>query len=92
MKTLKLFSTLREVVGAKQIEIPFENGQTVRDLLQTVANAHPQLGAKILQPDGQLTGLVQVLVEGRNIDWLRGLDTTIAEGDDVVLLPPSAGG
>lgn len=92
MKKLKLFATLRDVVGAKEITVPFEEGQTVRDLIQSIHSIHPVLGEQILTEDGQLTGLVQVLVHGRNISWLQGLETHVSSDDIVILLPPSAGG
>jgi len=93
MKTLKLFATLRDIAGAKEITVPFEDGQTVRQLIQTITEVQPELGCKILDETGdELSGLVHVMVHGRNIHWLDGLDTTIAEDDIVVLMPPSAGG
>ena len=72
--------------------VPFEDGQTVRDLIESIHGVNPVLGEKILAADGRLTGAVQILVHGRNISWLQGLDTPISEDDVVVLLPPSAGG
>ena len=33
-----------------------------------------------------------VLVNGRNIELLRGLETELMDGDLVVLLPPLSGG
>ncbi len=92
MKTIRLFATLRDVAGAKEVTIPFSDGQTVREMLAAVAEAYPALGAKILDPQGELTGLVHVLVHGRNVMWLEGLETVVRESDLIVLLPPSAGG
>ena len=92
MKTLKLLATLRDVAGSSQIDVPFEDGQSVRELLQAINNFNPELGQKIVTDDGQLTGLVHVLVHGRNITWLQGLDTPINQDDIITLLPPSAGG
>ena len=92
MKTLKLLAALRDVVGDSEISVPFEDGQTVRELLQSIHKLNPALGARIVSDGGQLTGLVQILVHGRNISWLQGLDTPIRQDDVVVLLPPSAGG
>ena len=91
-KTLKLLASLRDVAGSNQIDVPFKDGQTVRELLQAISNLNPELGQKIVADDGQLTGLVHVLVHGRNITWLQGLDTTINQDDIITLLPPSAGG
>jgi molybdopterin synthase sulfur carrier subunit len=91
-KRLKLFATLRDIVGKKEMTVPFRAGQTVRDLLDSIAEIHPELGREIMTDDGELTGLVHVMVHGRNIQWLDGLDTTIKEDDILVLMPPSAGG
>ena len=37
-------------------------------------------------------GELVILVNGRNIDTLEGLDTQLRDGDSVTLLPPFAGG
>jgi MoaD family protein len=92
MRTIKLFATLRDFVGAKDITVPFDGGGTARDLIQAIRQVNPALGDKIADQDGQLSGLVHIFVEGRNIDWLQGLDTVIADTDDVFLIPPVAGG
>lgn len=92
MRTIKLFATLRDFVGAKEITVPFEAGGTARDLLQAIRQVNPALGDKIADNNGQLSGLVHIFVEGRNIDWLQGLDTVITEADEVFMIPPVAGG
>ncbi len=92
MKTIRLFATLRDVTGVKELSIPFADGQTVREMLHTVVDVQPALREKIFDGQGDLTGLVHVLVHGRNIMWLNGLDTIVRDGDQIVLLPPSAGG
>lgn len=92
MKTIKLLTTLRDIAGAKEIEVPFQGGITVRELLHNVTALHQPLGEAIWDQQGELTGLVHILVQGRNIEWLNGLDTVIQEHDQIVFLPPSAGG
>jgi molybdopterin synthase sulfur carrier subunit len=92
MKTLKLFATLRDIAGTSTITIPFEDGITVRHMIENIRNVQPELAEAILDEHGELTGLVHVMVHGRNIHWLNGLDTLVRESDQVVLMPPSAGG
>ncbi len=91
-KTLKLSSILRDAVGAKELVIPSEDIHTVRDMIGVIATVNPTLDAKIIGQDGELTGLVHILVHGRNIIWLQGLDTVVSDKDEVVLIPPTAGG
>lgn len=91
-KKLKLLSTLRDLVGIKELTIPIEDGQTVREMIEVIGTVNLILGSKILDEGGELTGLVHILVNGRNIMWLHGLDTILTEQDDIILLPPTAGG
>lgn len=91
-KTIKLLATLRDLTGKKSITVPFEEGQTVRKLLDDLTILEPALQHEIINPQGELTGLVHILVHGRNIQWLQGLDTPIREQDILTFLPPSAGG
>jgi sulfur-carrier protein len=92
MKTLKLFATLRDLAGVRELEVPFEHGQTVRELVETIRDIQPELAEEIVNAEGEMTGLVHILVHGRHTQWLDGLDTVIKDSDVVVLMPPSAGG
>ncbi len=91
-KKLKLFSTLRDAVGIKELTIPVETGQTVREMIEVISSVNATLGQKIIEENGELTGLVHILVNGRNIMWLKGLDTMLTADDEIILLPPTAGG
>lgn len=91
-KKLKIFSILRDAVGIKELIIPVESGQTVREMIEVIGSVNPILHEKIIEKNGELTGLVHILVNGRNIMWLQGLDTLLTEDDDIILLPPTAGG
>jgi hypothetical protein len=59
MKHLKLFATLRDVVGAPSISVPFDEG-SVRDLIAAIAKVHPVLAQKIVDDRGEMTGLVHL--------------------------------
>ena len=92
-KTIRLYATLRDIVGDREITVPFEDGATVRDLIRAIQEASPELGAKILDQDGQLTKLVHIFVNGRNVLLLeQGLDTPITPDAQVSIFPPTAGG
>ncbi|HLV43416.1 MAG TPA: ubiquitin-like small modifier protein 1 [Aggregatilineales bacterium] len=91
MLKITLYATLREIAGGKTLHIPFEGG-TVRDFVAALAAEHPAIAEKLVDGAGQLTGEVHVFVQGRNVVWLDGLDTVIADGDEIDLIPPVAGG
>lgn len=92
MKKIRLFATVRDIAGSRTLAIPFKDGDTVHDMIQSIDLVCPALGAKLLDENGQLSSLVHIYVRGRNVEWLAGLDTPVAEQDDVFLVPPMAGG
>jgi molybdopterin synthase sulfur carrier subunit len=92
VKTVKLLATLRSVAGAKEVSVPVGADATVRDLLRSITQIHPALGARILEDDGQLKPGFQFVVGGRHIDLLQGLDTPVADADNLMLIPPVSGG
>ncbi|MBE3596119.1 MAG: MoaD/ThiS family protein [Hydrogenibacillus sp.] len=88
---VKLFANFRDICGTKVIEVEPE-GSRVRDLLGALSARHPAMREELFQPDGSLRPFVQILINGRNIAFARGLDTEVEEGDEIALFPPVAGG
>ena len=92
MITVKLLASLRKLAGGRELIVPLKPGGTVGDLFQAIGEVNPEIRAKVIDEDGELTGIVQVLLDGRNVLWLDGLDTIIDPEQTVTLIPPVAGG
>lgn len=92
MIAVKLYATLRDIAGAKKLDVPFNYGGTARELMQAIAQASPSLGEKLLDGEGKPTGFAHIFVDGRNVMWLEDMDTVVESGSDVDLIPPVAGG
>ena len=67
------------------------NGGTVRAVLADLISRFPSLGSRVLE-DGNLARFVNVYVGGEDVRTRDGLDTPVAEGETVILLPAVAGG
>lgn len=90
---IRLYATLRPLVGGRNVSLPKIEGERVGDLLQRLLEAHPQLQGHLLTPDGTaLLPHVQVFLAGRSVRDLQGLDTPIGTLTDVAIFPPVAGG
>ncbi len=83
-------SALRAFVD-RQSEIGAE-GATVGEVLAHVAAQYPDLKHQIYEDDTNLRGFVNVFVDGTNIRKLNGLDTPVAAGAAVMIVPAIAGG
>ncbi len=89
---VRLFATLRQVAGTKEVEVDLEAGETVRHALERLVELRPNLKVLIFDERGDLQRSIIVLLKGRNIRLEEGLDTVLGEGDYLALFPPVAGG
>ncbi len=90
--TVRLSASLRAAAGAKEVSVPCAPDTTVRALLHAIGAANPALAERLLDSQQDLNKGVQVLVNGRHIDFLNGLETPLQPTDSVMLIPPVAGG
>jgi sulfur-carrier protein len=89
---VRVFATLRDVLGTKQIDVPLDGPATVGAVLENLVQRYPALGRKLWNQDGNLTGSITVMVNGRAVQYLSGLDTQIGPDDNLTLFPPIGGG
>jgi cysteine synthase/molybdopterin converting factor small subunit len=89
MSRVRIPPTLRsEVGGEREVE---GTGSTLRELLDDLASRFPGLGAQVLE-EGEVAPFVNVYVDSEDVRTLQGLDTPVADGSTVILLPAMAGG
>ena len=74
--------------GAKSVE---GSGGTLAELITDLDARHPGLGDRLLD-SGQLRRFVNVYKNDEDVRFLGGLDTELADGDSVTVLPAVAGG
>lgn len=88
--TVRIPTPLRSFTnGADQVSA---QGRTVGEVLQDLGTAHAGLLGRIVEPDGRLRNFVNLFVGSRNIRTLDGLETAVAEGDVLSIVPAVAGG
>ena len=90
MPKAKIPPVLRAQTGG-EAEVTTE-GPTVGDALRSLASLHPDTEGQLFSPDGELNRYVNVYLNDEDVRVLDGLDTAVADGDTVVILPAMAGG
>jgi molybdopterin synthase sulfur carrier subunit len=65
---------------------------TVADLIDQLDDRYPGMKQQLMTDQGELHRFVNVYVNDEDARYLEKLDTKVAEGDKVALLPSVAGG
>jgi molybdopterin converting factor small subunit len=68
------------------------DGATVQEVLAKLVAEYPGLTGQVVQDDGSLHKFVNIYVNDDDVRYLQGLDTPVADGAEVSILPAVAGG
>jgi sulfur-carrier protein len=90
MATIKIPPVLRASVGGEK-EVS-ASGENVGEVLRDLAATHPATQSQLFAPGGELNRYVNVYLNDEDVRVLDGLDTSVGEGDTLVILPAMAGG
>jgi len=90
---IKFIGALRHISGKTRLTVAYKTGMLLKDLLAEIhcssSTVYKSLG------DSQANNSVEnalILVNGREISVLDGLETKISDGDEIVFVPVIHGG
>ncbi|MBR1863902.1 MAG: molybdopterin-synthase adenylyltransferase MoeB [Ruminococcus sp.] len=83
-------TTLRLFTG-QQSEVELE-GATAGEVIAQLADEYPESRKALYDENGTLRSFINVFVGQYNIKDLKGWDTPVGDGDEIMLIPAIAGG
>jgi sulfur-carrier protein len=90
MATVRIPPVLRPSVnGEREVTA---GGSSVGEVLNALAEAHPGTKSQLFGPEGDLNRYVNVYLNDEDVRVLDGLETSVSDGDTLVILPAMAGG
>jgi molybdopterin synthase sulfur carrier subunit len=88
--SVRVPTQLRTLTGGKgEIEV---EGSTVGEALKALDAANPGLAERLFDDGGNLRRFVNVFLADEDVRFLSGLDTPVAAGQTVSIVPAVAGG
>ena len=88
--TIKLPTILRKFADS-EARVSAE-GATLEEVLKDLESRYPGITKNVIAADGGLHRFINVYVNDEDVRYLGSLETPIAEGDTVSILPAVAGG
>ncbi len=89
--TVKYFATIRTYAGETERRLD-DAPADLRELLAALAARYGTPFRRAVFSDDELGSAIIILVNGRNVLYLQGLDTSLGEDDEVSIFPMVAGG
>ncbi|MEM2896289.1 MAG: MoaD/ThiS family protein [Candidatus Bathyarchaeia archaeon] len=92
---IKFATYTRDFIGGKkEVTLELPSSSTINNLIEELSNRFERsFKEKIIDSKtGKLQQHVIILVNGREITFLKGLETVLNENDEVAFIPPFAGG
>jgi len=91
--TVKFFGALRTASGKGNFAVQVKEAVSVREIMNKIVEELPRLKRTLIVP--QLKNPrpnALILVNGKEISVLKGLETMLKDGDEIVLVPITHGG
>jgi sulfur-carrier protein len=88
--TVKLPTILRKHAGGEARV--GADGATLAEVLDDLESRYPGITRNVVSDEGGLHRFINVYVNDEDVRYLGSLETTVAEGDVVSILPAVAGG
>jgi molybdopterin synthase sulfur carrier subunit len=91
--TVKFIGNLRNFSGKSKIILKFEDTVSLREAVGKIVEKLPKLRRALIDPEMEdPRPNVLIIVNGKEISVLKGLETVLKDGDEVVFVPVSHGG
>jgi MoaD family protein len=91
--TVKFIGAFRSISGESKLSITVKDNVPLSEVIKQVVEEKPKLKRALIDPeleDPRPNTLI--LVNGKEISVLKGLDTIVENGDEVVFVPVVHGG
>ena len=88
--TVRLPTVMRAAAGGQSSVSA--NAGTLSEVFDDLVRQFPNLEGQLVTEDGQLHRFVNVYVDDEDVRYLQKLDTPVADGAEISILPAVAGG
>jgi len=90
---LKFVGSFRNLTNKSKVTLELEEGARLKEVIGRIVEKFPKIERALIDPElGDPRPNTLIIVNGREISILKGLDTILKDGDEVVFIPVSHGG
>jgi len=88
---IRFYATLRPLVGGRSVDLS-DPADTIKGILEQLASEYEGLHDQLFDDDGTVRRFVAIMVDGRDIRHIDGLQSRVNPESELDIFPPVAGG
>lgn len=88
---IKGLASFRDLLGSES-SLEVESGSTIEDVLQKLSSKNRRFRENAFDESGRLRDFVKLMKNKKIIESSEAKDIKLAEGDELAIFPPVAGG
>jgi len=89
---IKFFSLIKFDLKKDEVDYQLSESESIKEIIKLLDQEFDNYFSRKLLENGELKSGTIVLLNGRNIRHLQGLDTLVENKDEITIFPPSGGG
>jgi len=89
---IKFFSLIKFDLNKDEVNYQLSGSKSVKEIIKLLDREFDNYFNRKLLKGGELKSGTIILLNGRNILHLQGLDTLVENKDEITIFPPSGGG
>jgi molybdopterin synthase sulfur carrier subunit len=85
---IRFFGVFRSITGKNKVSIKFKDTIRLKEIIKEIVEKMPRLKRTLIDPDLEdPRPNTLILVNGKEISVLNGLETMLKDGDEVIFIP-----
>jgi molybdopterin synthase sulfur carrier subunit len=89
----KFVGSFRNITNKSKVVMELDEGAKLKEALKRIIEEFPKIERALIDPElGDPRPNTLIVINGREISVLKGLETVLKNGDEVVFIPVSHGG
>ncbi|MEM3463608.1 MAG: MoaD/ThiS family protein [Candidatus Bathyarchaeia archaeon] len=90
---IRFVGSFRNITNKGKVTLELGEGAQLKEAVKRITEEFPKMERVLIDPElGDPRPNTLIIVNGREISVLKGLETVLKDGDEVVLIPVSHGG
>ncbi len=93
--SVKFYANVRKLLGKEELRLDLDPSRTyhIKDIVGVITESErSEISTALIEIQGKSHDAIRVVINGKDISSLNGLETDVQDGDEIMIFPLLSGG